>query len=188
MPKSERKSELITKQSVRPATVANRSVIVALPMSRRNGVHGPRPRTHWPKSTILLHDAIILRVDMMNAARVGPEEALRGRDCCKGVGPHPRKRKRRHGGRAMGCSVHTGRSAPAKTGGRPHFAKNSHFGDAARSVGHGRSGAPPLAGQVTLVLSVATRGTQGGVPYLICGARVASIERKGKNQLVLRRL
>ena len=51
----------------------------------------------------------------------------------------------------MGCSVHTGRSAPAKTGGRPHFAQNGHFGDAVRSVGRSRSGAPLLAEQVTLV-------------------------------------
>ena len=63
----------------------------------------------------------------------------------------------------MGCSVHTGRSAPAKTGGRPHFAQNGHFGDAVRSVGRGRSGAPPLAERVTYTHSqryVARRGVR----------------------------
>ena len=112
-------------------------------MSRRNGVHGPRPRPHWPKSTILLHDAIILRVDMMNAARVGPEEALRGRDCCKGVGPTPTEE-----GEGSQRSRHGVQRAHGPECARPHFAQNGHFGDAVRSVGRGRSGAPPLAERV----------------------------------------
>ena len=81
----------------------------------------------------------------------------------------------------MGCSVHTGRSAPAKTGGRPHFAQNGHFGDAVRSVGRGRSGAPVRAtvgGTGDVDPLAALRGAQGGASYIIRGARVASMTRK----------
>ena len=118
-------------------------------MSRRNGVHGPRPRPHWPKSTILLHDAIILRVDMMNAARVGPEEALRGRDCCKGVGPTPTEEGEGSQRSRHGVQRAHGPECASKNRRIDGHTSPSHFGDAVRSVGRGRLGAPPLAERVT---------------------------------------
>ena len=85
----------------------------------------------------------------------------------------------------MGCSVHTGRSAPAKTGGRPHFAQNGHFGDAVCSVGRGRSGAPPLAEEVTLVHSP-RYGARRGLckPFLWCTGRVHGQKRHKIMQVI----
>ena len=147
-------------------------------MSHRNGVHGPRPRPHWPKSTILLHDAIILRVDMMNAARVGPEEALRGRDCCKGVGPTPTEegeasRRSRHGvQRAHGpeCACKNRRTATL----RPKWPFRR-----CRVLGRTRSfGGATVGGAGDVDPLAALRGAQGGASYIIRGARVASMTRK----------